>query len=230
MTDSYGWFQSSASTSHINLVAGLQVRNQRSSTSAISDSDSSSSTPWDRLFWGPKTPLLRQLEATEAPWLLRACASCQAGSCRQRTDLKETVLAAILIYIGGCLLYIINRLILFTWNDHLKANRNIWKVKKNDLTHQYRAEGGSLTLSSRTSLHSFDLGLERMGGPARVYVGGMPGSQNRYKKIKYFPTSIECSQRRTGSFRRNQKTVLKLKTSNRHHHFLRINRWKIPRQ
>lgn len=26
-----------------------------------------------------------------------------------------------------------------------------------------------------------------MGGPARVYVGGMPGSQNRYKKIKYTP-------------------------------------------
>ena len=39
------------------LVAGLQVfRNQRSSTSAISDSDSSSSTPWDRLFWGPQNP------------------------------------------------------------------------------------------------------------------------------------------------------------------------------
>lgn len=88
MTDSYAWFQSSASTSQINLVAGLQVfRNQRSSTSAISDSDSSSSTPWDVI--NPKTPLLRQLEATEAPGLLRACASCQAGSCRQGTDLKK---------------------------------------------------------------------------------------------------------------------------------------------
>lgn len=120
------------------LVAGLQVfRNQRSSTSAISDSDSSSSTPWGGLFWGllvlklanknPKTPLLRHLKQ------LRHLDSYELAQVAKQDPVAKVrtlkTVWAILIYIGGCLLYIINRLLQCTWNEHLKANRNIWKVK-----------------------------------------------------------------------------------------------------
>lgn len=97
MTDSYAWFQSSAS-SQINLVAGLQVfrnqRNQRSSTSAISDSDSSSSTPWDMLFWGPCFASLKQLRHLDSYELAQVAK--QDPVAKVRT--LKTVWAAILIY------------------------------------------------------------------------------------------------------------------------------------
>ena len=134
MTDSYGWFQSSAS-SQINLVAGLQVfRYQRSSTSAISDSDSSSSTPWDRLFWGPPKPLcfasLKQLRHLDSYELAQVAKQDPVAKVRtlKRVSTRHKKSSYPDLYWWMFVAYH-QQIAPMYLKWAFKSNRNIWKVK-----------------------------------------------------------------------------------------------------